>query len=324
MFLLVGGIFLRSTLVIAGEGDGETGADGADDVSNRETGSSDREQAGMGETELNLGAAGEVTQGGLAEDGDRGCDEGVAESGDEGQIGAKAPNEANFCADVCIVQHQDVIEVPTNSDGVSGLEGCQAKPILLETKPIPAGDVSASGTGGLTKAEARPVTDGERWEARREMRRREWFRSWAEARERERIARVNRGERIPGRLRRGRGKPCRLTMCGGRERMWGLVLRADHWWVTALTPPGRLLKKWLMPRHDSAKKSGEEEGVTQKRRGARGRRRKLTGRGTNAPTSDTRNPVRVAPGIAPWGSRRPGLRPSRTHPFVRARVHAQS
>ena len=38
------------------------------------------------------------------------------------------------------------------------------------------------------------MTDGERWEARREMRRREWFRSWAEARERERIARLNGGE----------------------------------------------------------------------------------------------------------------------------------
>ena len=27
-------------------------------------------------------------------------------------------------------------------------------------------------------------------------------------------------------------------MCGGRERAWGLVLRADHWRMTPLTPPG--------------------------------------------------------------------------------------
>ena len=136
---------------------------------------------------------GEVRREGLAEDGDRGCVEGVAGSGDEGQSGANAPNEANSSADVCIVQHQEIIEVTTNLGGVSGLEGCQAKPIFSETKPIPAGGAEAGGTGGLTKAEARPVTDGERRDAWREMRRREWFRSWAEARERERLGRLNGG-----------------------------------------------------------------------------------------------------------------------------------
>jgi hypothetical protein len=35
-----------------------------------------------------------------------------------------------------------------------------------------------------------------------------------------------------------RGKRWGRGMCGGRERLWGLVLRADHWRVTPLTPPG--------------------------------------------------------------------------------------
>ena len=129
-------------------------------------------------------------------------EDGGAAGGDEGQIGENVPNEANFCDDVCIAQHQEIIEVPTIPDGVSGLEGCQAKPIFSEAKPIPAGGAEAGGTGGLTKAEARPVTDGERRDARREMRRREWFRS----REQERIARVNSGGANTGTTSSGAGE----------------------------------------------------------------------------------------------------------------------
>ena len=62
---------------------------------------------------------GEVTPGGLAEAADRAREDGGAAGDDEGQTGEKAPNEANFCADVCIAQHQDIIAVPTNSGGVS-------------------------------------------------------------------------------------------------------------------------------------------------------------------------------------------------------------
>ena len=167
---------------------------------------SELEEAGPCDTDLNTGGVGEVKREGLAEDGDRAREDGGDAGGDEGQTCQIAPNEANFCDDVCIAQPQDIIEVPTGFGGDSGLEGCQAKPIFLETKPIPAGDVAASGTGGSTKAEARPLTDGERWDARREMRRQEWFRSRAEARERERIAGLNAGVANAGTTSSGAGE----------------------------------------------------------------------------------------------------------------------
>ena len=59
----------------------------------------------------------------------------------------KAPNEANSCDAVCTAQHHKNIEVPTNSGGVSGRDGCQTKPIL-QTKPIAAG---AEDGGGILK-----------------------------------------------------------------------------------------------------------------------------------------------------------------------------
>ena len=107
----------------------------------------------------------------------------------------RAPNEPNSCDDVCTTQHQYVIEVATNSGGVSGLDGCQANPISLVTKPIPAGGAEGGGVGGSTKPEARPRTERERRDAWMEIARREWIRSRAEkaAREGERIARLNGG-----------------------------------------------------------------------------------------------------------------------------------
>ena len=106
-----------------------------------------------------------------------------------------APNEANSCDDVCIAQHQEIIEVPTNSGGVSGLDGCQANPISLETKPIAAGGSEAGGAGGSTKPEARPLTERERRDAWIEIRRREWIRERAEkeTRAREQRARLGAG-----------------------------------------------------------------------------------------------------------------------------------
>ena len=59
------------------------------------------------------------------------------------------PNEPNSCDDVCTTQHQYVIEVATNSGGVSGVDGCQANPISLVTKPIPAGGAEGDGAGGV-------------------------------------------------------------------------------------------------------------------------------------------------------------------------------
>ena len=147
--------------------------------------------------------------------GDRGRDEGVGGEGDgpstlvdserphTGGGGTcptrveecAAPNEPNSCDDVCTTQHQYVIEVATNSGGVSGVDGCQANPISLVTKPIPAGGAEGGGVGGSTKPEARPRTERERRDAWMEIARREWIRSRAEkeARERERLARLNGG-----------------------------------------------------------------------------------------------------------------------------------
>ena len=113
----------------------------------------------------------------------------------EGRSREKAPNEANFCDDVCIAQHQEIIEVPANSGGVSGVDDCQTNPIFLETKPIPAGGAEAGGAGGSTQPVGRALTEHERRDAWKEIRRREWLRARAEkeARERERLARLNSG-----------------------------------------------------------------------------------------------------------------------------------
>ena len=70
----------------------------------------------------------------------------------------------------------------------SGLDGCQANPIFLETKPIPAGGAEGGGVGGSTKPEARPRTERERRDAWMEIARREWIRSRAEKEARERLA----------------------------------------------------------------------------------------------------------------------------------------
>jgi hypothetical protein len=106
-----------------------------------------------------------------------------------------APNEANLCDAVHIAQHQEIIEVPTNSGGVSGLDGCQANPISLETKPNPAGGSEAGRAGGSAKPEARPPTERERRDAWIELRRREWIRERAEkeTRAREHRARLDAG-----------------------------------------------------------------------------------------------------------------------------------
>ena len=70
-----------------------------------------------------------------------------------------APNEPNSCDDVCTTQHHDAIEVATNSGGVSGVEGCQANPISLVTKPIPAGG-GVGVRGRRNREPRRNVSDG--------------------------------------------------------------------------------------------------------------------------------------------------------------------
>ncbi len=166
--------------------------------------------------DLNTGGVSEVTQHGMAEDGDRGGDEQVGDYVGEGSTlvirehpptaacggsfpargEGNAPNEANFCDDVCIAQHQEITEVPTNSGGVSGLDDCQTKPIL-QTKPIPIpeGGAEAGASGGSTQSVGRALTERERRDAWKEIRRREWIRARAEkeAQERERLAKLKSG-----------------------------------------------------------------------------------------------------------------------------------
>ncbi len=204
---------------IGGDGEVEIAAGGTDEVSNPETGSLDLEQAGPCEIGMNAGGASPVEP---DEPGEVDSGERTEEVGDEAGHGStpvvgerptnpagggtspttgeecetkKAPNEPNSCDDGCTVQHQYTIEVAANSGGVLGLDGCQTNPIFLEAKPIPAVGPEAGGTGDSTRAEGRPLTEHERREAWKESRRREWIRSRAEkqARERERIARLNAG-----------------------------------------------------------------------------------------------------------------------------------
>ncbi len=195
--LACGGYLPERYIGVAGGGDCEVEPAAAveEDVPSPGAGSSESEGAGTCDAELNAGGVGEVRQDELAEAADRGCDEGVAGSVDEVQIAEKALNEANFCDDVCIAQHEETIEVPANSGGSSGLDNSETKPIFLETKPIPGGGPEAGGAGDSTKPEARPLTEGERRDAWKEIRRREWIRSRAEkeAREREQRARLDAG-----------------------------------------------------------------------------------------------------------------------------------
>ncbi len=207
-----GGYLPERYIAIAGGGDSEaeTAAGLENEVPKLETTSSVPEEGGT-----NAERVGEVTQEVRAEGGDLGCDEracdgaldwstrvdgerpatGAQQGGTAGKTAEKCENEANLCDDVCVVQHQEIVEVPANSGGVSEVDGCQTKPIFLETKPIPAVGPEAGGAGGSTKAEARHLTERERWDAWKEIRRREWIRSRAEkeAREREQRARLDAG-----------------------------------------------------------------------------------------------------------------------------------
>ena len=209
-----GGYLPERCIAIAGGGDSEaeTAAGLEDEVPQHEAKSSDPEEGGT-----NAERVGEVTHEVRAEGGDLGCDEAVGdgagdwsarvdrecpatatqEGGTAGKTVEKCENEANLRGDVCIVQHQEIVEVPANSGGVSEVDGCQTKPIFWETKPISAGGAEAGGSGGSTAPKGRPLTEREQWEAWREIRRREWIRSRAEkeARERERLAMLNSGVR---------------------------------------------------------------------------------------------------------------------------------
>ena len=180
---------------IGGEGEGETVVDATDEVSNPEPGSLDREQAGTGETDLKAGGLGEGAREERPEGVDGGAGDGLTLDVGGGDDCSNAPNEANFSDDVCIAQHQDIIEVPANSGGVSGLDGCQTKPNFLETKPIPEGGAEAGASGGSTQPVRRALTDFEQRDAWKEIRRREWIRRRAEKaeQERERLARLRAG-----------------------------------------------------------------------------------------------------------------------------------
>ena len=187
-----------------------------DEVPTLGTVGSELEVAKQCDMNLNTGGVSEVTQHGMAEDGEPGCDEQVGDHAGEGSAlvvrecpptaacggiyptrgEGNAPNEPNFGADVCIAQHQEIIEVPTNSGGVSGLDGCQTNPIL-QTKPIPIpipeGGAEAGGVGGSTPSVGRALTDNDRRDAWKEARRREWHRARAEKEERERLVKLNSG-----------------------------------------------------------------------------------------------------------------------------------
>ncbi len=210
--LACGGYLPEKYLGGAGENDHDSEAAAAlpDDAPNPGTASSESEEGGTCGTDLNGSGVGQVTQEGLAPHAAGGSDDGVG----DGALGAltldvrecspsvagggdcvNAPNEPNSCDDVHIAQHQEIIDVPTNSGGVSGLDGCQANPISVETEPKPAGGSEVGGAGGSIKPEARPLTERERRDAWIEIRRREWIRARAEkeVRAREQRARLGAG-----------------------------------------------------------------------------------------------------------------------------------
>ena len=202
-----GGYLPERCIAIAGGGDSEAepAAGLEDEVPQHEAKSSDPEEGGT-----NAERGGDVTQEVRAEGGELGCDDGVGdgagdwsarvdgerpasgaqEGGTAGKTAEKCENEANLCGDVCIVQPQEIVEVPANSGGVSEVDGCQTNPIFLETKPISAVAVEASGSGGSTAPKARPLTEREQRDAWKEIRRREWIRSRAEKEAREREQRA--------------------------------------------------------------------------------------------------------------------------------------
>ena len=214
--VLACGGYLAGEVASGGGGRGRGSRPGTwleDEVPQHEAESSDPEAKCE---RTNAGGGGEVTQDERAEDGDLGCDEqggrragdwsarvdgehpasGAQEGGTAGKTAEKCENEANLCGDVCIAQPQEIVEVPANSGGVSGVDGCQTNPIFLETKPIPAGGAEAGGEWRFDHSRTRrPLTEREQRDAWKEIRRREWIRSRAEkeARERERLARLNAG-----------------------------------------------------------------------------------------------------------------------------------
>jgi hypothetical protein len=164
-----GGYLPEMYLGGAGENDNDSEAASADAlpdvVPNPGTASSDSEEGGTCDTDLSATGAGEVTREGLTQDAERACDDGAGDgaevvltldvrecppSADGGGDCVNAPNEANLCDDMCIAQHRDLIEVPTNSSGVSALDGCQTNPIFLGTKPMPAGGAETGPSTGLT------------------------------------------------------------------------------------------------------------------------------------------------------------------------------
>jgi hypothetical protein len=130
-------------------GDVEPAAVVEDEVSSCETGTAYCEAAGRCETGLNAGGAEAPMQEERKEAALQGQPEGVAEGGGGCQTGEKTPNELNLCDDVFIAQHDDVIEVPTTSGGFSGLDNLKTKPNFLQTKPMPAGGLKASESGGV-------------------------------------------------------------------------------------------------------------------------------------------------------------------------------
>ncbi len=165
-----------------------------DEVANCEAEASRLDQAGECEANLNAGCAAPVIQEAREEAVDSGPAEEIAEVSGASQTSEKAPNEANFRDDVCIAQHEDAIDVPTNSAALSGLDKLQTNPIL-ETKPIPAGGPEPSTIGESAEPRTPCLNERERRAAWIEMRRQEWIRSRAakEARERKHASAVDAG-----------------------------------------------------------------------------------------------------------------------------------
>jgi hypothetical protein len=162
---------------IAGESAIEPADALTDEVPNREAESSRLDEAGQCETSLNAGCAAPVTQDAREEAVDPGPAEEFSEVSGASQTSEKAPNEANFCDDVCIAQNEDAIDVPTNSAGFSGLDNLQTKPIFLETKPVSAGGPESSTIGESAEPITPCLNERERRAAWIEMRRQEWIRS---------------------------------------------------------------------------------------------------------------------------------------------------
>ena len=244
-------------------GDIEPGAALADEVAKPEAGSSASEEGGFCENGPNAGGDARLMQEEQGVDG-RGPVEEVVEGGEGGStldddglapcggrrrrlpgrelpppppFGGSSPttgevgagrNEPNFCDDVCIAQHEDVIEVPANSGGFSGLDNFKTNPIFLQTKPVPADGTEAGGSGGVDDRTDQPdrtdsIADAQ--PEREALKARRWQRfvrmqaaRWDGARER--TVRWTQGRRAAG--RRGlwwRNRWCRRT--GAWAVSWG-------------------------------------------------------------------------------------------------------